>query len=159
MHYTFNMDSLIDTYVKLIEPILPLAQKAYGSRELKTPAHKASKEYTRLLVEFQAKGGSLPEMAKALEVNYSGIRRRVVMSGVSIASITRGKKSRLSNLPLAIERIKVAKESGDIEVFNDQVLYEYQNGYSLQQLAKGLGMKSASPLYYCVQRSIQMGPK
>ncbi len=70
---------LVQEYKEKIEPILPLAKKAYGSREQQTPAHNASREYTRLLIEFHKRGGSLPKLAKELKVAYAGVRRRVVM--------------------------------------------------------------------------------
>lgn len=57
------MSDLVAEYKAKIEPLFPLAKKAYGSRGQNTPAHKASREYTRLLVEFSERGGSLPELA------------------------------------------------------------------------------------------------
>ncbi len=59
---------LVQEYKTKIQPILPLAKKAFGSRNQETPAHDASREYTRLLIEFHKRGGSLPQLAKALKV-------------------------------------------------------------------------------------------
>ena len=56
---------LVQEYKTKIQPILPLAKKAFGSRNQETPAHDASREYTRLLIEFHKRGGSLPQLAKA----------------------------------------------------------------------------------------------
>ena len=147
--------SLVQEYKEKIQPILPLAKKAFGSRDQKTPAHEASREYTRLLCEFYDLGGSLPELAKALGVAYPGIRRRVIMSEVSITDIKPTKKAHRSEIPGAVERIKAAKESGGVKEYHKQIAEEYKNGFSLQDLAKGLGLSSAAPLYYGAQRSLK----
>jgi hypothetical protein len=146
---------LVQEYKEKIQPILPLAKRAFGSRDQKTPAHEASREYTRLLCEFYDLGGSLPELAKALGVAYPGIRRRVIMSEVSIADIKPQKKAQRSEIPVAVERIKAAKESGGVKEYHKQIAEEYKNGFSLQDLAKGLGLSSAAPLYYGAQRSLK----
>jgi hypothetical protein len=146
---------LVEQYKSLIEPLFPLAKRAYGSRKQNTPAHQASREYTRLLCEFYGLGGSLPELAKAINVAYPGIRRRVVMESVSISEIKPRKKANRSELPAAIERVKSAKQIGGVEAYHDQLAEEYKNGFSLQDLAKGLGLSSAAPLYYGAQRSLQ----
>ena len=137
---------LVAQYKVKIEALFPLAKKAYGSRKQDTPAHKASREYTRLLVEFSSLGGNLPELAKALKVAYPGIRRRII--------IEQERKADISELPAAIERIKKAKEDGGSVFYHNQLTKEYINGFSLQDLAKGLGLNSAAPLYYGVQRSL-----
>ena len=74
-------------YVEIIKPLLPLAKRAYGSRNQETPAHEASRRYTELLVEYHEKGGSLPKLAKALDVAYSGLSRRVSMSTIDISKL------------------------------------------------------------------------
>jgi hypothetical protein len=151
------MEDLVAQYKAKIEPLFPLAKKAYGSRSQNTPAHKASREYTRLLVEFYSLGGSLPELAKALKVAYPGLRRRVVMESVSISNIKPQKKANKSELPLAVERVKIARQSGDVSNYHKQLAEEYKSGFSLQDIAKGLGLGSAAPLYYGAQRSLQKG--
>jgi hypothetical protein len=151
------MEDLVAQYKAKIEPLFPLAIKAYGSRSQNTPAHKASREYTRLLVEFYSLGGSLPELAKALKVAYPGLRRRVVMESVSISNIKPQKKANRSELPLAVERVKIARQSGDVSNYHKQLAEEYKSGFSLQDIAKGLGLGSAAPLYYGAQRSLQKG--
>jgi hypothetical protein len=151
------MEDLVAQYKAKIEPLFPLAKKAYGSRSQNTPAHKASREYTRLLVEFYSLGGSLPELAKALKVAYPGLRRRVVMESVSISNIKPQKKANKSELPSAVERVKIARQSGDVSNYHKQLAEEYKSGFSLQDIAKGLGLGSAAPLYYGAQRSLQKG--
>jgi predicted peroxiredoxin len=148
---------LVEQYRLQIEPLLPLAKRAYGSRFQNTPAHKASREYTRLLCEYYEQGGSLPDLAKALKVAYPGVRRRVVMENVSITQIKPHKKAHKSEVPAAVERIKNAKQNGGVEAYHAQIAEEYKNGFSLQDLAKGLGLSSAAPLYYGAQRSLQKG--
>lgn len=151
-----NVD-LVEEYKSLIEPLLPLAKRAYGSRFQNTPAHQASKEYTRLLCEFYEKGGSLADLARALKVAYPGVRRRVVMENVSISTIKPRRKADKKQVPLAVERIKNARQTGGVPAYHNQIAEEYKNGFSLQDLAKGLGLSSAAPLYYGAQRSMQKG--
>lgn len=146
---------LVRDYKQRILPILPLAKRAFGSRKLKTPAHEASREYTKLLIEFYNKGGSLPELAKSLGVAYPGVRRRVIMDSVSLSEIKSTKKANKSELPQAVDRIKKAKELGGVKDYHNQIAEEYKNGFSLQDLAKGLGLSSAAPLYYGAQRSLK----
>jgi hypothetical protein len=146
---------LVDKYKALIEPLFPLAKQAYGSREQNTPAHKASREYTRLLVEFHSLEGSLPDLAKALGVAYPGLRRRVVMSKVSLSEIKPKRKANKKDLPEAVERVRTARISGGPDAYHQQLAEEYKKGFSFQDLAKGLGLSSAAPLYYGAQRSLQ----
>jgi hypothetical protein len=151
------MSDLVAQYKVKIEPLFPLAKKAYGSRFQNTPAHKASMEYTKLLVEFYEQGGSLPELAKALGVAYPGLRRRVIMKDVAISKVKPKRKANKSELPAAIERVRVTRQSKDVNAYHDQLAEEYKNGFSLQDIAKGLGLGSAAPLYYGAQRSLQKG--
>jgi hypothetical protein len=152
-------DDLVTQYKNKIQPILPLAKKAYGSRTQKSVEHDASREYTRLLTEFYSKGGSLPALAKALNVAYAGVRRRVVMRDVSVASVR--PKARILDEEEVLKasiRVKEAKISG-IDTYHDQLAKEYKNGIPMSGLARGLGLSSAAPLYYGVQRSLQRNNK
>lgn len=147
-------DNLVEKYKALIEPLIGLAKKAYGSRNQNTPAHQASREYTKLLVEFHSLGGSLPDLAKALNVAYPGLRRRVIMDSVDISDIKPRRRAHKSGIPDAVERVKLAKQESAAS-YHRQLAIEYQNGYSLQDIAKGLGLSSAAPLYYGAQRALQ----
>jgi len=80
-------NELVEQYAQLIQPHLEDAKKAYGARTQNSPAHNASREYTRLLIEFRNKGGSLPLLAKRLKVAYAGVRRRVVMNEINVSNI------------------------------------------------------------------------
>lgn len=148
-------DNLVREYVEKIKPILPLAKQAYGSRNQKTPAHDASRKYTELLIEYKSKGGSLPELARKLNVAYAGVRRRVVMKDVAVASV-RPRTRILDDQAVAeaAERVKKAKENG-VNSYHDQLAKEYEKGIPMSGLARGLGLSSAAPLYYGVQRSLQ----
>lgn len=145
---------LIAEYKTRIEPLLPLAKKAYGPRTQNTPAHQASREYTRLLAEFHEKGGSLPTLAKELDVAYAGVRRRVVMQNVSVSQMRPKVRAKSEELNNAITRVKTAKAKS-VDEYHDQLAAEYEAGVSLAALARSLGLSSAAPLYYGVQRSIQ----
>ena len=158
---------LVQEYKTKIQPILPLAKKAFGSRKQKTPAHEASREYTRLLIEFHKRGGSLPQLAKSLKVAYAGVRRRVVMDDVAVASIKPKVSVNEENVETSVKKALKAKEveksakrvlnakEKSVDDYHDQLAKEYQAGISLSNLAKAIGLSSAAPLYYGVQRSLQ----
>jgi hypothetical protein len=147
---------LVAQYVKKIKPLLPLAQKAYGSRTQDTPAHEASREYTRLLTEFYELGGSLPQLAAALGVAYAGVRRRVVMRNVCVSDArpASSTKTRPRDVAAAAKRINRAKLKGT-DAYHDQLRKEYESGISMSALTHELGVSSSAPLYYGVQRSMQ----
>lgn len=145
---------LVAEYSAKIIPILPMAKKAYGSRNQKTPAHEASREYTRLLTEYYYKGGSLPKLAKELNVAYAGIRRRVMMQDVSVSKFKPRQKPKTEGIEDSVAKIKEAK-SGTADEYHDAIAKEYEDGVSLAAIARSMGLSSAAPLYYGVQRSIQ----
>jgi hypothetical protein len=148
------MSDLILEYAEKIRPILPLAKKAYGARNQASPEHDASRKYTDLLIEFKSKGGSLPQLAKTLDVAYPGLRRRIVMNNVAVSSIKpKIRATHQENLD-AVSRVKQAKEVG-IDQYHDQLAQEYRSGVSLSVLARELGLSSAAPLYYGVQSSLK----
>lgn len=148
--------ALIEEYKAKIDPILPLAKRANGSRKKVTPEHEASRQYTELLIEFRDKGGSLPALAEALGVAYSGIRRRVVMNNVSVDAIKPTARLLMNEADLqeAATRVKQAKTIS-VSAYHDQLAEEYRRGVPLAVLARYLGLSGAAPLYYAVQRSIQ----
>jgi hypothetical protein len=150
--------NLVQEYRSKIEPILPLAKKAFGARTKSSPAHEASREYTRLLIEYYNRGGSLPKLAKELKVAYAGLRRRVVMNSVAVSAIKAKATTKLTADAYveAAQRVKNAKEKG-VNFYHEQLAEEYKAGVSLSRLAKELGLSSAAPLYYGVQRSLQKG--
>lgn len=149
-------EDTIKEYAEKMRPLISLAQKAYGAKSQNTPAHQASQEYTRLLVEFSRKKGSLIGLARELEVSYSGLRRRIFMSEVpSVNNKGARKKLTPEEADAAVERVRQARELGTHK-YHEQLAVEYQqNGVSLSIIAKGLGISNAGPLYYGVQRHIQ----
>jgi hypothetical protein len=151
-------DKLTQEYAAYIAPHLELAKKAYGSRATKSPQHDASREYTRLLVEFYSKGGSLLQLAKELNVTYAGIRRRVLTAEIPAKSKGTNSKSTEAEISDAAYRIKFARGFADIEGdstgYHEIVLHIYETEkVSLNKIAKVLGMSSANPLYYAVSKA------
>lgn len=149
---------LVEEYAAKITPILSQAKQAYGARNQISPAHEASREYTRLLTEFYSKGGSLPLLAKKLSVAYAGVRRRVVMNDISVSAFRPKVRIKNQDIKAAAQRVTTAKDR-DGDLYHDQLAQEYQSGISLSNLAKELGLSSAAPLYYGVQRSLQRNSK
>lgn len=145
--------ALAEEYAEKVRPYVPLAKRAYGRRTLSSPAHYASREYTRLLVEYYEKGGSLTELSKRIDASYPGLRRRVLMSDVSVDEVKPPIKTKNKDIASAAERLRNAKKVG-VETYHDQLAFEYATGISLSRLSKELGLSSAAPLYYGVQRSI-----
>ena len=148
--------AITQEYAERIRPLLPLAQRAYGSKDQSTPAHQASRQYTELLVEFVDKDGSLIELAQELNASYSGLRRRVFTSKVPTMSNAHGRRKLTEEqISEAIARVRSAREQGTAK-YHEQLANEYYtNGVSLSVIAKGLGITNAAPLYYGVQRHIQ----
>lgn len=151
---------LTKQYAEKIKPLLVQAKKAYGSRDQVSPAHNASRQYTKLLIEYKDKGGSLPEMARALKVAYAGVRRRVAMADVSVSETKPKRRVRLTpaEMKKVADRVQKAKKKS-VEDYHDQLAEEYESGVSLSALSKALGLSSAAPLYYGVQRSQQRARK
>lgn len=147
-------DHLVEEYAPRLKELLPLARKAYGSRDTRSPQHDASREYTRLLVEFYNKGGSLISISIAVGVTYAGVRRRVTTSDISPSPKGSRSKATPEDVELAALRIKAVKSSGSVEEYHEALRHEYEdNGISLTKLAKAMGLSSANPLYYGVQRT------
>lgn len=145
-------EQLLSEYADKIRPLLPLAKKAYGSRTHDTPAHRASQEYTRLLVEYHGQGGSLLSLAKELDVAYAGLRRRIVTADAPVPEYRGHSKTSPEDLADAIERVKDARAAGT-DAYHRQLLAEYEAGVSLGKLATGLGLSGSNPLYYGVHRA------
>lgn len=144
-------DELTQRYAKKIEPILGLAQKAYGLRGQQTKEHKASERYTELLKEYYDKGGSLVALAETLDVAYSGMRRRIFSSRV--APTKRKQRSTLDqeSFKKTVERVLRARDTST-EVYHKEIYKAYHSGTSLAALATEIGLSSSAPLYYAVQR-------
>lgn len=147
-------DHLIEQYAPRLAELLPLARKAYGSRDTKSPQHDASREYTQLLVQYYSKGGSLLAIAKELGVTYAGVRRRVITDEVQPSSKRIRSKATPEEVMKAVERITVARNSGSVQDYHEALRHEYEdNRVSLTKIAKAMGLSSANPLYYGVAKS------
>jgi hypothetical protein len=144
---------LTKEYAEKILPILDLAKKAYGSRDTVSPQHDASREYTRLLVEYYSKGGSLLQMAQELGVTYAGLRRRIVSDQIPPKAVRTRSKATDSEIEEAVKRVMIAKAIS-MDTYHETLRVEYEiNGISMSKLAKQLGLSSANPLYYGITQS------
>lgn len=143
---------LLAEYVALIQPHIELAKRAYGSRDTQSPQHDASREYTRLLVEYYGKKGSLLEMAEALGVTYAGLRRRVTTVDLAPSSKRPRKKFEQAVYDAAVEDILAVKNSGTTEKYHETLKLYYDKGLSLARIADTMGLSSANPLYYGISR-------
>jgi predicted nucleic acid-binding protein len=151
-------DALTNEYKPKLEKLLPLAKKAYGSRGHSSPAHEASRQYTKLLKEYYEKGGSLVAMAEALGVAYAGLRRRVTTIDTPVLPPRKTSSVSDEETEKAIERVKKAKEVST-DAYHAQIAEEYNKGVSLAKVAAGLGLSSSGPLYYGVNRVHIRGQK
>lgn len=146
-------DELVEQYAPRLKELLPLARKAYGSRSTVSPQHDASREYTRLLVEYYSKGGSLIAISNAVGVTYAGVRRRVTTANITPPNKRIRSRATEQQITEAVQRIKQAKLLG-VDQYHEALRHEYEdNGISLTKIAKGLGLSSANPLYYGVART------
>lgn len=145
-------EEMTKEYADKLAALLPLARTAYGSRNTKSPQHDASREYTRILLEFYSKGGSLLKMASLLKVTYAGLRRRIITDQVAPYSKVHSKATP-EQITNAVAKIKSAKAIG-VDEYHEAIRSEYEdNKVSLAKIAKGLGLSSANPLYYAVARA------
>jgi len=76
------------------------------------------------------------------------------MNEISVSNIKPSKRIKGEVVKLAADRVRSAKKQGT-DQYHDQLAEEYKSGISLSNLAKELGLSSAAPLYYGVQRSLQ----
>jgi hypothetical protein len=142
---------LADSYAKKISPFVDDAKKAYGSRSKNTVAHKASRRYTDLCVEYRNKGGSIQLLADKLGVSYASIRRRIVTSSTIVPPARRRAGLTEETVAEAIERVRAARNKGS-DRYHAQLAKEREAGIPLLAIAKGLGISNSAPLYYGVQR-------
>ena len=145
-------ETLVTEYSSKLQELLPLAKTAYGSRSNTSPAHIASREYTRLLKEYYENGGSLVQMAEELGVAYAGLRRRVLAADIPVMPTKSRSRISAEETEQAVDRIKQAKKKST-EEYHEQLALEYDNGVSLAKVASGLGLSSSQPLYWGVSRA------
>ena len=143
---------LLDEYYSKIAPLRPLAEKAFGSRATESVVHDISHAYTTLLVEYADKGGSVPKLAVALDVTYAALRRRIMTA--SIKPLPRAGRTKATHKQYieAATFIRQQKLFGT-EAYHDAIKKVYEDGVGLNKLASYLGLKSAYPLYYGLNKS------
>lgn len=144
-------DELVEKYAALIEPLLPLAQKAYGPRDQDTPQHAASRAYTQYLCEFYNAGGSLLDLGKKLHVNYAGMRRRITTASLAPRKERPDASYSLLEYADAADAI-IAAKSGGTDAYHRTIKHYYDLGFSMKKLADAMGLSSANPLYFGVNQ-------
>jgi hypothetical protein len=76
------------------------------------------------------------------------------MDNISVSVVK--PKVRVKDQDIRSSALRVNKaKSENVDSYHDQLAEEYRAGISLSNLAKELGLSSAAPLYYGVQRSLQ----
>lgn len=143
---------LLTTYFSDIAACKYMATQAFGSRATDSAEHDASREYTRLLAEYADKGGSLLKMAEALGVTYPSLRRRVMTSVIEPLPRSKRSTATAAQYEKAVQQIEIAKTYG-VEEYHDTIRSLYEGGIALNRLATELGLKSAYPLYYGLNKS------
>lgn len=150
-------DTLLEEYKKLIEEVLPSAQKANGPRFQFKETHIASRHYTKYLIDYYNEGGCLAEMARKLNVEVCQLENRVFFDHLEVSKIKPVRRSdwqvNKEETYEAAMRIKSFKNDTAAN-YHDAIRREYENGYSLTGISKILGMSSNFPLYYGLQRSL-----
>jgi AraC-like DNA-binding protein len=143
---------LLTEYFALLAPLAHDASQAFGSRATASPEHTISQKFTTLLAEYHSKGGSLLLMSDALGITYPALRRRVMTAG--LAPLPRGKRSKAtaSDYQIAVIELKIAKAASSAE-YHRSIKKVYDRGVSLNKLATHLGLKSAYPLYYGLNKA------
>jgi hypothetical protein len=76
------------------------------------------------------------------------------MNDISVSLVKPKIRVKDQDVRSAALRVNRAK-SENVDSYHDQLAQEYRAGISLSNLAKELGLSSAAPLYYGVQRSLQ----
>lgn len=140
-------DKSMEDYAREIEPLLPLAKRAFGSKDIVSPQHDASRAYTKLLVEFHDGGGSLLDLAKRLDVTYAGMNRRVATAKLPASPKRSRKKFSDVEYNNAVVSILHAKSQGT-KAYHEEIYTQFEKGMSMARLAKELGLSSANPLYF-----------
>lgn len=144
-------DELVEKYAALIEPLLPLAQKAYGPRDQDTPQHEASRAYTKYLCEFYESGGSLLDLGKRLHVNYAGMRRRITTAPLAPRKARPDVAYTDVEYKVAADAV-ITSKSGGTDVYHRTIKSYYDKGFSMKKLADAMGLSSANPLYFGVNQ-------
>ena len=141
-------------YANKIRPLLGSAKKAYGARNQSTPAHHASREYTRLLVEYDTKGGSITALCAALNVSYAGVRRRIYTYDLPVSNYKMYQNPNV-DVDAHIALISTAKSGSSVDAYYEALYDAYVDGVALSEIAKQLEITNPYPLYYGVQKHMK----
>ena len=145
---------LLNEYVLYLAPLKDAASQAFGARDTKSAAHDASRIYTNHLKEYSEKGGSLMMMAKALDVTYPALRRRVMTADGAPLDRHHRSIATAEQYAFAVQTLTPLREGvGTTEQYHDALLKFYNEDISINRLAKELGLKSAYPLYYGINKA------
>lgn len=143
---------LLDEYYSKIAPLKHFAEQAYGSRATESIVHDISHAYTTLLVEYADKGGSVPMLAKALDVTYAALRRRITTATIKPLPRSGRTKATPKQYTEAAKFVLTQREIGTV-AYHDAIKKVYEEGVGLNGLAPYLGLKGAYPLYYGLNKS------
>ena len=149
---------LLSDYYSKAAPYAEKAKKAYGSRGTKSDAHDASRKLTEILADYVDKGGSLLLMSEAINMSYPALRRRVMTAGIPPLKKKAQSKATKADYDKAVEQLHEARQISSAS-YHQAIKDVYDNGVSLNKLAKELGLKSAYPLYYGLNKARLMEGK
>ena len=77
-----------------------------------------------------------------------------MMQNISVSKVKPRQKPKTEGIEDSVARIREAK-LGTVDEYHDAITKEYEDGVSLAAVARSMGLSSAAPLYYGVQRSLQ----
>jgi len=140
---------LVETYTNSITQLMPLASKARGPRTGNSLEHKASEEFNNLVLAYIHEGGMLQDLADSLGVSYHTLRRRGKNAEAPIQRAPNSKRT-ADEYPAILQALALAKQKSTIE-YHAEILRTYEEGFSLNRIAKMMSMASPYPLYYGLQ--------
>jgi transposase-like protein len=140
---------LVETYTNSITQVMSLASKARGPRTSNSIEHKASEEFNNLVLEYIQQGGMIQDLADSLGVSYHTLRRRAKNAEAPIQRAPNSKRT-ADEYPDVLHSLAVAKQQSTID-YHAEILRLYEDGFSINRLAKMMGMASPYPLYYGLQ--------
>ena len=140
---------LVETYTNSITQLMSLASKARGPRTGNSIEQKASDEFSNLVLEYIKLGGMIQDLADSLGVSYHTLRRRAKNAATPAHRAPNSKRTS-DEYTLAIHRLNLAKQMSTVD-YHEQILREYEDGFSMNRMAKLMGVSSPYPLYYGLQ--------
>ena len=139
--------ALVNKFERDAKALTQVAQKAYGSRATESYAHDVSRAFTELLVRYTNEGGSLIMLGERIGMTYPALRRRVMTADVAPLPRSTRSTAEASEYPPVAERLNMIKKVSTF-AYHSAIKEAYDKGLSLNKLATYMGLKSAYPLYY-----------